>query len=164
MSEFSYGNLLSSVQKKIFPNGVAYDIMKRLDSMTVFSEAAPENLDAFDKTTGGIQARAMNLFSSVDTNNIEEMKIACRDAGMFVKVDSVETEYIADKEETGSLAVYTFTDGKGNEVSIANINIQDAIREQQESMDTMLNGLVSEILTGSIQLPPSPYEENEQAA
>ena len=112
MSEFSYGNLLSSVQKKIFPNGVAYDIMKRLDSMTVFNEEVPENLDAFDKTTGGIQTRAMNLFKSIDTNNVEEIKIASRDAGMFVKVDSVETEYIADKEETGSLSVYTFTDGK----------------------------------------------------
>lgn len=163
MSEFSYGNLLSSVQKKIFPNGVAYDIMKRLDSMTVFNEEVPENLDAFDKTTGGIQSRAMNLFKSIDTNNVEEMKIACRDAGMFVKVDSVETEYIADKEETGSLSVYTFTDVKGNEVSITNINVQEAVQEQQQAMDGMLNDLVSEILSGSISLPESPYEEAQAA-
>lgn len=163
MSEFSYGNLLSSVQKKIFPNGVAYDIMKRLDSMTVFNEEVPENLDAFDKTTGGIQSRAMNLFKSIDTNNVEEMKIACRDAGMFVKVDSVETEYIADKEETGSLSVYTFTDGKGNEVSITNINVQEAVQEQQQAMDGMLNDLVSEILSGSISIPESPYEEAQAA-
>ncbi len=164
MSEFGYGNLLSSVQKKIFPNGVAYDIMQRLDSMTVFNEEVPENLDSFDKHTNSVESRAMRLFNSVDCNDIDAMKIACRDAGMFVKVDSVETEYIADKEETGSMSVYTFTDARGNEISITNANAKECIEQERVAFDDVLKGVVDEIATGQIELPASPYAEDEQEA
>lgn len=162
MSEFNCGNLLASVQKKIFPNGVAYDIMQRLDGMTVFNEETPDNLDSFDSSTYSIQSRAMNIFKVVDTKNIDAIKEACSGSGMTVKVDSVETAYIADKDETGSLSVYTFKDAKGNEVSITNINVKEAIDNEKASFDDSLQNLIDEISTGKIALPSSPYEEDSK--
>lgn len=158
MSNFTTGNLLSTVQKKVFPNGVAFDVMQRLDSMDVFHPAQLDNLDAFDGAGLNVQQKAMNLFHTTDLQNSDAVKNACQGLGLRVKVDSVETKYVADAEQTGSVSVYTLTDRRGNVVELNNINAKQYIDEEKQSFDDMLQGVIDEINTGSISLP----EMNEE--
>lgn len=159
MSNFSTGNLLATVQKKVFPNGVAFDVMQRLDSMDVFHPAQLNNLDAFDGAGLNVQQKAMNLFNTTDLQNADAVKNACQGLGLKVKVDSVETKYVADAEQTGSVSVYTLTDRRGNVVELNNINAQQYIDEEKYAFDDMLQGVINEINTGSISLPDMDEEE-----
>ena len=159
MSNFSTGNLLSTVQKKVFPNGIAFDVMQRLDSMDVFHPVQLDNLDAFDGAGLNVQQKAMNLFHTTDLQNSDAVKNACQGLGLRVKVDSVETKYVADAEQTGSVSVYTLTDKRGNVVELNNINAKQYIDEEKQSFDDMLQGVIDEINTGSISLPEMNEEE-----
>lgn len=161
MAEFNYGNLLSSVQKKIFPNGVAYDIMQRLDNMMPFGDAGVDNLDAFNGHDKTVEAKALAMFKNVDLSNTEELKNKCSNLGMKVNIDSVETKYVADAEQTGSVSVYTFTDRNGKKVSINNINAKEYIQQEQLAFDNLLVGVIDEVVSGKIQLPK---QEEAQAA
>ena len=161
MSNFSTGNLLSTVQKKVFPNGIAFDVMQRLDSMDVFHPVQLDNLDAFDGAGLNVQQKAMNLFHTTDLQNSDAVKNACQGLGLRVKVDSVETKYVADAEQTGSVSVYTFTDRNGKKVSINNINAKEYIQQEQLAFDNLLVGVIDEVVSGKIQLPK---QEEAQAA
>jgi len=162
MSNFSTGNLLSSVQKKVFPNGIAYDVMQRLDSMDVFHPAQNGNLDAFEVSGLTVQQKAMNLFKATDLQNSDAVKAACQGLGLKVKIDSVETKYVADAAQTGSVSVYTLTDRRGNVIELNNINAQQYIEEEKQSFDNMLQGVIDEINSGSLSLPD--MEEEAAAA
>lgn len=151
MSNFIGANLLASVEKKIFPHGVAMDIMQRLDSMTFVSDEIPENLDSFD-TKNNLSSTATNIFK-VYGKSAEQLSSACKDSKMKVKVDSVETKYVADAEQTGSVSVYTFTDKYGRSVSINNINAKDYIEREQAVVDDILQGVIDEVVAGNINLP-----------
>lgn len=158
MSNFSTGNLLSSVQKKVFPNGVAFDVMQRLNSMDVFHPAKLDNLDTFAGAGLKVHEKAMNLYRTADLQNSDSVKQACQGLGLTVKVDSVETKYVADAEQTGSVSVYTLTDRMGNKVELNNINAQQYIEAEKQSFDNMLQGVIDEINTGSISLPSMDEE------
>ncbi len=159
MSNFSTGNLLSTVQKKVFPNGIAFDVMQRLDSMDVFHPVQLDNLDAFDGA--GIPEGWMGLDIGPKSGKLfaDAVKNACQGLGLKVKVDSVETKYVADAEQTGSVSVYTLTDRRGNVVELNNINAKQYIDEEKQSFDDMLQGVIDEINTGSISLPEMNEEE-----
>lgn len=154
---FTSGNLLACVSQKLFPNGVTKDVMNRLDGMTVFRQASPRNLDSF-RGLQKMQTQAIKIFNETNNGDISSLTDACTNSGIKIKVDSVETAYVADAEETGSLSVYTFTDARGNKVSITDINVKDALKEEQTAFDDELSGLIGEIESGAVKLPASPYE------
>lgn len=159
---FTSANLLSCVSQKLFPNGVTKDVMKRLDGMTVFRQASPKNLDSFSGLQK-MQSKAIKIFNETNNGDISSLTNACTNSGIKIKVDSVETAYVADAEETGSLSVYTFTDARGNQVSITDINVKDVLQGEQVAFDDELAGLIGEIESGSISMPESPYEEQVAA-
>ena len=153
MAEFNYGNLLSSVQKKMFPKGVSNDVMQRLDNMIPYSTGGAANLDAFRGQDKTVEARALAVFKNTDLSNTEELKNKCSNLGMKVDIDSLETKYIADAEQTGSVSVYTFTDRNGKKVSINNINAKEYIQQEQVAFDNLLVGVIDEVASGRIRLP-----------
>lgn len=159
------GNLLANVQKKMFPNGVAFDVMQRLDNMMPFGQTGGTAcLDAFNTGRAKtLEAKALSLHKNLDFSNTAELKEACSNVGMKVKIDSVETKYVADAEQTGSVSVYTFTDRSGREISINNMNAKEFIDQEKQAFDDMLQGVIDEIATGQIKLP-SMDEEVQQAA
>ncbi len=161
MADFIGGNLLASVQKKIFPKGVAVDVMERLDDMEVFAGARGPKSKLVDGFTGtnNIASQALNMFQAYDFNNSEELTLACQENKLKVKVDSVETKYVADAEQTGSVSQYTFTDRMGNKVTINNINAQEYIDQERVAFDGILSGVIDEVVAGKINLPDDPYLE-----
>lgn len=162
MSNFVGANLLASVQKKMFPDGIALDIKQRLDQMdpTFINSAIPENLDSFDLKKPNSAALALSMYKTYG-KNAEQLSAACKDAKMQIKVDSVETKYVADAEQTGSVSVYTFTDRKGNKVEINDINAQEFIDREKAEVDNILLGVLNEIVEGHINLPD--YDEEAAA-
>lgn len=161
MADFIGANLLASVQKKIFPEGVAMDIMQRLDQMTFVSSEMPENLDSFDTKNVSVESLAYNIFSTYGTNS-ELLSSACKDAKMQIKVDSVETKYVADAEQTGSISTYTFTNRRGEKAVINNINAKEFLDKEQKEVDNILQGVLDEIIAGNISL--AGFEMEEEAA
>lgn len=158
MSNYSTGNLLTSVQKKVFPNGVAQDVMQRLNKMDVFHPDQIKNIDGYDGSRESVQRKAMKLFNTTDLQNADSLRAACQNMGLKVSVDSVETKYVADAEQTGSVSVYTLTDKKGNTVQLNNINAKQFINEEKQAFDDMLQGVIDEIGSGSISLPKTDTE------
>ncbi|MCR5261918.1 MAG: hypothetical protein K6C94_08795 [Candidatus Gastranaerophilales bacterium] len=157
MSNFIGANLLASVEKKIFPHGVAMDISKRLDSMTFVSNEDPENLDSFN-TRNSLSASAATIFKAYG-KSAEQLSTACKDSKLNVKVDSVETKYVADAEQTGSVSIYTFTDKYGRKVSINDIDTKQFIEREQGVVDDILQGVIDEIVAGNINLPSMDDEQ-----
>ena len=104
------------------------------------------------------------MFNASDKTDVESLKESCSRIGMSVKIDSVETKYIADAEETGSLSVYKFTDKRGNEVSITNIDVNESLDKEKVAFDGLLVDLINEIQSGSISLPDSPFETEQAVA
>ncbi len=158
MSNYSTGNLLTSVQKKVFPNGIAQDVMQRLNKMDVFHPDQIKNIDGFDSSGVSVQQKAMKLFRTTDLQDADSIRSACQGMGLKVSVDSVETKYVADAEQTGSVSVYTLTDKNGNKVQLNNINAKQFINEEKQAFDDMLQGVIDEIGSGSISLPKSDTE------
>lgn len=158
MSNYSTGNLLTSVQKKVFPNGIAQDVMQRLNKMDVFHPDQIKNIDGFDSSGISVQQKAMKLFRTTDLQDTDSIRSACQGMGLKVSVDSVETKYVADAEQTGSVSVYTLTDKNGNKVQLNNINAKQFINEEKQAFDDMLQGVIDEIGSGSISLPKSETE------
>jgi len=157
MANFIGANLLASVEKKIFPQGVAVDISKRLDQMTFVSDEKPENLDSF-KIKNNLGAAASSMFEAYGKSS-EQLSAACKNAKLNVKVDSVETKYVADAEQTGSVSVYTFTDKYGRSVSINDIDTKQFIEREQAVVDDILQGVIDEIVGGNINLPSMDEEQ-----
>ncbi len=149
MSNYSTNNLLTSVQKKVFPKGVAYDVMQRLDKMDVFHPEKSKNLDAFSGGTT-VHQKAMNLFRTTNLQNSDEVRSACQGLGLKVNSDSVETKYVADAEQTGSVSVYKLTDRNGNVVELNNINAKQYLDNEKLSFDNMLLGVINDIGSDSL--------------
>ena len=161
MADFIGGNLFASVQKKIFPKGVAVDVMERLDNMEVFTGARGKKATKVDGlySTNSVASQALSMYKAYDFNNISELTAACQENGMRVKVDSVETKYVADEAQTGSVSQYTFTDRMGNKVTINNVNAQEYIDQERASFDGILSGVIDEVIAGKINLPDDPYAQ-----
>lgn len=148
MSNYSTNSLLTSVQKKVFPKGVAYDVMQRLDKMDVFHPAKPKNLDGFSGSST-VHKKAMNIFRTTDLQNSDDVRNACQGLGLKVSIDSVETKYVADAEQTGSVSVYKLTDKNGNVVELNNINAKQYLDNEKQAFDNMLLGVINDIGSGS---------------
>lgn len=163
MANFIGGNLLAGVQKKIFPNGVAVDVSERLDRMAMFQNAGLNNTDAFSGKNS-VASKAFTMYRAYDFSNVKELKQACEAEGLRVKIDSVETKYVADAEQTGSVSVYTFTDRRGNKVQINNINAQEYLNQEKEAFDDLLQGVIDEVVAGKIDIQSHMPAEEQTAA
>lgn len=165
MSNFIGANLLASVEKKMFPNGVAVDIVQRLDQMEMafVNNEAPDNLDSFDLKKPSVSASAYSMFKTYGKNS-EQLAAACKEAKMQIKVDSLETKYVADAEQTGSVSVYTFTNRRGEKVEINDINAQEYIDREKHEVDNILQTVLDEIMEGHINLSAYKLDDTEQAA
>lgn len=157
MADFAYGNLLTSVSKKIFPNGVAFEVSQRLDSMTVFNGSGGSNLDGLSGNFKGLQSQAMNIFNSVNVNNAEELESACKSADMNVNVSEVDSKYQLDGGN--KISAYTFIDKNGNEVTINNANAKEYIQHEREAVDDLITGVINEVASGEITLPDLPEDD-----
>lgn len=157
MADFAYGNLLTSVSKKIFPNGVAFEVSQRLDSMTVFNGAGGTNTDGLSGDFKGLQSQAMNIFNSVNVNNAEELESACKSADMDVNVTEVNSKYQLDGDN--KISAYTFIDKHGNEVTINNANAKEYIRHERQAVDDLITGVINEVASGEITLPDLPEDD-----
>lgn len=152
--------LLTTVQKKVFPEGVSTDVMKRISEMDTFYPVKTNNADLFKKTKLGVYNAGTQLLTSNGVKDFDTIKDICKEAGVQVKVDSVETKYVADAEQTGSVNVYTLTGANGIKMEINDINAKQFIKRERGAFDDMLEGLISEVSTGRIQLP----KKNDQVA
>lgn len=150
MSNFG---LLTSVSKKMFPNGVAFDVSQRLDSMSmaVFNGSGGINTDKLNGNFKGIQSQAMNIFNAVGTET-DSLKEACKEANMEVEVKSIDSQYQLG-ENDNKISAYTFKDKYGNEVTITNANAKEYIQHEREVVDDLLQSVINEVATGEITLP-----------
>lgn len=96
-----------------------------------------------------------NLIQSTD------MKNALAGTGISYSVQYVKTSYIVDNKKggsymnnknatNGSIAVYTFSDGKGGEIKIADANGNGALESEELFMNELLSGVVADISAGGM--------------
>ena len=156
MAEFIGANLLSSFQKKMFPDGVGADVSQRLSSLEFYQAVAPDKVEMFSKQNT-FASTAFNLYKTYDFTDPSQLQAACQSAKMKVQIDSQETKYVADPDQTGSMTVYKFTDRRGNTVQINNINTQQYIQREQSAVDDILQGVLDDVISGTIDI--AQYEE-----
>ncbi len=164
MQEYKY--LLSGVQKKMVSNGLTNDIMQRLENFTtVFNNnSSNKNIDSFNLSMPDIQYHAMNIFKNSNANDINSLNEMCNQAGITMNINSVETAYATDQTGNKNLSIYTFTDEKGNEFSIADINVKEVLYKEELCFDDLLKDVIQELANGDISLPETPYQQEQAAA
>ena len=148
MADFIGGNLFASVQKKIFPKGVAVDVMERLDNMEVFTGARGKKATKVDGlySTNSVASQALSMYKAYDFNNISELTAACQENGMRVKVDSVESVAQIEQAEKEKKHQETLT----KEIEkLINTKAKELLNGHRDALDKIAEYLIEkETITG----------------
>jgi hypothetical protein len=113
-------------------------------------------LNSFDNEQDyKLQAELAKMFSNTNYHNFSEVMAACRQLGISVSRESVHTTYIHDNKydgrwnktnaQNGSITVFTFSDGKGGEIKIADTNGNGALETEELFINEILSGIASDL-------------------
>lgn len=162
MATFNYGNLLTSVQKKMFSNtGEAAYISQRLDNMALFSGKTAASASMFNTSSYDFLTKASNIVKM--SGNAEDIAENAKSYGMDIQMKTADTAYSSGINGEQKISVYTFTDKYGNTVEINNANKDEFIQHEQKAVDNIIQGVLDEVLSGSISLPQDAADTNEDA-
>lgn len=105
-----------------------------------------------------LQAKLAGLYGSKSVMQSGDIVSAAKANGIQVNVQYVKTSYIVDNKAdghydtdvtNGAIAVYTFKDGNGGEIKIADANGNGALETEELFMNELLSGVVSDISASS---------------
>ena len=107
--------------------------------------------DSFDcEQDYALQEQIAALYGNKSNLHRSDFLAACRAAGLEVSVSYVKSSYISDNKADGrydtdishaSIGVYTISDGKGGEISIADANGNGALEIEELFMNQILQGV-----------------------
>lgn len=115
-----------------------------------------EILNSFDTEQDyELQAKLATIFSNTNYRTYEEIYAACKQLGIQVSRQSVSTTYIHDNKydgrwnktnaQNGHISVFTFSDGKGGEIKIADTNGNGALETEELFINEILSGIASDL-------------------
>lgn len=115
-------------------------------------------LNSFDcEADYKLQAQIAGIFSGTNVVQSGDIISACKKLGIDVSVEYTKTSYIVDNKKggqyannktnaiNGSIAVYTFSDGNGGEIKIADANGNGALETEEIFMNEILSGVASDV-------------------
>lgn len=117
-----------------------------------------EILNSFDcEADYKLQAQIAGIFSGTNVVQSGDIVSACKKLGIDVSIEYQKTSYIVDNKKggqyannktnaiNGSIAVYTFSDGNGGEIKIADANGNGALETEEIFMNEILSGVASDV-------------------
>ncbi len=113
-------------------------------------------LNSFDNDQDyKLQTQLASMFSNTNYRNFSDVIAACKQMGITVTRESVRTTYIHDNKfdghwnktnaQNGSITVFTFSDGKGGEIKIADTNGNGALETEELFINEILSGIASDL-------------------
>ncbi len=113
-------------------------------------------LNSFDNDQDYVlQQNLAALFTDGNFEGQNDIMAKCKQMGIDVKCEYVSTSYIADNKydgvhnkdhaTNGSIAVYTFSDGKGGEIVIADANGNGGLETEELFANEILSGIASDL-------------------
>lgn len=143
------------------------------DYSNALSESLKQEIVAsFDNQADyDLQSKLASLYSSKSVMQSGDIVSTAKANGINVKVEYVPTSYIVDNKQDGhydkdvtkgSIAVYTFSDGKGGEIKIADANGNGALETEELFMNEILSGVVSDIKPGTSSANVAATQNNMQ--
>lgn len=118
-------------------------------------------MDSFDKEQDyALQAKIAAGWKNSNVKSAADVQAFCKANGIEVKINYEKTQYIVDNKKggkyanntknatNGSIAIYTFSDGKGGEIKIADANGNGALETEELFMNEILSGVTSDLKVG----------------
>ena len=113
-------------------------------------------LNSFDNEQDyELQAQLATIFSNTNYRTHSEVIAACKQLGINVNIEYVKTTYIHDNKydghwnktqaQNGSIAVFTFSDGKGGEIKVADANGNGALETEELFVNEILTGIAADL-------------------
>lgn len=114
-------------------------------------------MDSFDNEQDyKLQSQLAAAFKNKNAVDMADIKSFCKANGIKCNVEYVKTQYIVDNKKggkyanntnaiNGNIAVYTFSDGQGGEIKIADANGNGALESEELFMNEILSGITSDI-------------------
>ena len=106
-----------------------------------------------------LQAKLATIFSNTNYRTFDQIYAACKQLGITVSRESVRTTYIHDNKydgrwnktqaQNGSITMFTFSDGKGGEIKIADTNGNGALETEELFINEILTGIASDLQVSS---------------
>lgn len=128
-------------------------------------------LNSFDNDQDYVlQQNLAALFTDGNFEGQGDIMAKCKQMGIDVKCEYVSTSYIVDNKyngvynkdhaTNGAIAVYTFSDGKGGEIVIADANGNGGLETEELFANEILSGIASDLKADASKNVKGSYSSN----